>query len=200
MLFMKLLVIMILTIAIVKSQYNTIEKVINPMKPIDLECLDLIKGNNNDSLNISSSRFEKCNVFKCFEERFPCGKTYWIMNWGFKYCVRYSNSEFIKKFTQKGKLLLDHLTECLPKFLEKYYKSTRALNCDRLSTLAFKAQGKCYMEKLELFCVAFPENKDLFIKVLDQNDFLNFDSISMISKVADKCNPKLDLASFIFGG
>ena len=94
--------------------------------------------------------------------------------------------------------MLEYLKECLPKFLGKHYKSNKSMNCNRLSLLAFKAQGKCYSDILEIFCVAFPENKDLFIKVLDKSDFLNFDSINMISKVADKCNPKLDLSSFIF--
>ena len=95
--------------------------------------------------------------------------------------------------------MLEHLNRCLPKFLEKHYKSTKPIGCERLSSLALNAQGKCYMENLKLFCTGFPENKDQFIKVLDQSDFLNFESISMISRVADKCNPKLDLASFIFG-
>ena len=98
----------------------------------------------------------------------------------------------------KGKLMLDHLNKCLPRFLEKNYKSSKALNCNKLGTTAFKAQGRCYLEILDIFCTAFPENKELLVKVLDRGDFLNLDSINMISKVADKCNPKLDLTSFMF--
>jgi hypothetical protein len=122
------------------------------------------------------------------------------MNWGYKYCRRYADPEFTSKFTSRGKTLLAHINKCLPRHLEKFYKSKKSVNCKRLYSQAFDAQHKCYAEQQKDFCVAFPENKDLFVKVLDQSDFLNFDSISMIRKSVEKCEPKINLSDLLTSG
>ena len=168
------------------------EKIVQATKPLDEKCLELIKSKNTSTLN-------RCHFFKCFEERFPCGNHFWIMNWGYKYCRRYADPEFSSKFTKTGKKLLSHINKCLPKSLEKYYKTKKAIHCKRLTTQAFEAQGKCYQEVQKDFCVGFPENKDLFTKVLDQQDFFNMESISMIRATAEKCRPKIDLQALMFG-
>ena len=155
------------------------EKTAKIKKNVDQSCLDLLHSANVTQLN-------RCEFFKCFEDRFPCGKQYWIMNWGYKYCRRYANSEFTAKFNEDGKKLLEHVNKCLPKHFEKFYKSKRSLRCKKLSQDAFEAQGRCYQEVQSLFCKAFPENKELFIQVLDNHDFVNLDSISMIRKTADR--------------
>ena len=168
------------------------DKVAKAKKGVDKACLDLLTAPN-------ITYMQRCEFFKCFEERFQCGNKYWIINWGYKYCRRYADQTFIDKFTEDGKKLLEHVNKCLPKNFEKFYKSKRSLRCKKLSQDAFLAQGKCYQEAQELFCKAFPENKELFIKVLDQSDFINLDSISMIRKTAEKCNPKIDFFSLMSG-
>jgi hypothetical protein len=167
------------------------EKSVNAKKPIDKKCLDLLSSTN-------ITKIERCEFFKCFEERFPCGNKYWIMNWGYKYCRRYADPEFVAKFTESGKVLLEHVNKCLPKHLERFYKAKKLLRCKKLNQDAFDVQGKCYQDAQKLFCKAFPDNKDLFMKVLDPADVMNMDSVNMIRKTADKCQPKIDLMSLIF--
>ena len=167
------------------------QKVVKPQTPVNQTCLSMIeKGNTNTML-------DTCEFFKCFEARFPCGDEYWISNWGYKYCRRYADPAFYARFNDNGKKLLKHVNRCLPLTLAKHY-SRKSHNCKRLQTEAFKAQGECYSKVQKLFCVAFPQNQNLFTEVLDQSDFFNMESISMIRKVGDKCTPKLDLTKMIF--
>jgi hypothetical protein len=169
---------------------NLADKTVKARKEIDDKCLGLLSAKN-------ITQVERCEFFKCFEDRYPCGTRYWIMNWGYKYCRRYADQTFVNKFTPEGKKLLEHVNKCLPSHFEKMYKSKRPLRCKKLSQDAFNAQGKCYQSVQSLFCKAFPANKDLFIQVLDQSDFINMDSITMIKKTADKCNPKIDFSSLL---
>lgn len=164
---------------------NLPEKSVSPKKDVDKQCLQLLRSKNSTQIN-------RCEFFKCFEDRFPCGNKYWVMNWGYKYCRRYADPEFIEKFTDIGKKLLEHVNKCLPKHFEKFYRSKRMVRCKKLNQEAFEAQGKCYTEIQNDFCKAFVDNKDLFIKVLDYNDLMNLESISMIRKATEKCNPKID--------
>jgi hypothetical protein len=115
----------------------------------------------------------------------------------YKYCRRYASQQFIDKFTPEGKQLLSYINKCLPSKLEKSYKSKRPIRCKLLSSEMFKAQGDCYSEIKSIFCKAFPDNKKLFLNVLDQSDLLNMDSFSMIKDVIDKCEPKVDLFSMV---
>ena len=119
------------------------------------------------------------------------------MNKRYKYCRRYAAQEFIDKFTLEGKQLLTYINKCLPGKLEKYYKSKRPVRCKLLSSEMFKSQGACYSEIKSTFCKAFPNNKRLFLNVLDQSDLLNMDSFSMIKDVLDKCEPKVDFFSML---
>lgn len=185
------LIMFISAINVVTSQI-LMDKTVIAKHPINNTCIEILRGKN-------MTLMQRCEFFKCFEERFPCGNKFWIMNWGYKYCRRYADPEFTSKFTDRGKVLLEHINKCLPKQLEKFYKTKKSLNCKRLYNQAFEVQHKCYAEKQKDFCVAFPENKELFIKVLDQSDFLNFDSISMIKKSVEKCEPKINLSDMFMG-
>ena len=167
------------------------EKTVSSKKPLDKKCLEYLSANSN------VTQLERCEFFKCFEERFPCGNKYWIMNWGYKYCTRYADQEFIDKFTAVGKQMLAHVNKCLPKAFQKFYKSKKPIKCKKLNQEAFDAQGKCYVEVQDMFCVAFPENMNLFMNVLDTKDLLNFDSLKMIRETAEKCDPKIDLMSLV---
>lgn len=165
------------------------ERKLAPRKEINQTCLNLLH-------NVNATLMERCEFFKCFEDRFPCGKDYWIMNWGYKYCRRYADPKFIANFTQTGKELLDSVNRCLPKKFEKFYRKTQC-RCRRLFNEAFDEQSKCYIEIKEKFCKGFSENKILFVKVLDYADLMTPDAISMIKKAASGCKPKIDLLSIL---
>jgi hypothetical protein len=165
---------------------NENDKIVRPKAKIESKCLDLL-------LNTNKTQLERCEFFKCFEERFPCGTKYWVLNWGYKYCRRYANKQFTDKFSQEGKQMLTHLNKCLPSKLEKLYKSKRPVRCQNLSDNMFGVQANCYEEILPTFCKAFPDNKNLLMNIMDQSDMMNMNSFSMIKKLGDKCVPKLDL-------
>lgn len=147
----------------------------------------------------NSSALERCDFFKCFEKRIPCGKDFWIMNWGHKYCTRYANPNFIREFTNSGKKFLNFVNKCLPRALKKLYKiKADQVSCKALSRAAFQAQANCYQHLNSNFCKGFVENKSLFIKVLDKSDFFNMDSISVITNSTKKCHPKINMLSLLF--
>ena len=89
-------------ICVIKANAQFSDKIISSNSSIDSQCIDLIKG-----VRKNITRLESCDVYKCFEERFPCGNKYWIMNWGYKYCIRYGDQDYINKFTEKGSLILN---------------------------------------------------------------------------------------------
>jgi hypothetical protein len=141
---------------------------------------------------------DRCEFFKCFEERIPCGNNYWIMNWGYKYCIRYADPNFVQKFTKSGKKFLKYLNKCLPHALKKLYKSEKKqISCSSISKQAFKAQSQCYQNVESNFCKAFTENKSLFIKVLDKADMFNMDSLAVIKSATNECKPKINLVSLM---
>ena len=57
------------------ESFNENEKTIRPKSNVEQRCLDLLTIKNK-------TQIERCEFFKCFEERFPCGNKYWVMNWG----------------------------------------------------------------------------------------------------------------------
>jgi hypothetical protein len=182
---------LLLSLALVNGMMNSLkEKTVFAKRPIDQQCI-------KDLLNTNKTLMERCEFFKCFEERFPCGEDYWILNWGYKYCRRYADPEFTDKFTANGRAILQHINKCLPNSLKKFYMAKRSIKCKKLNQEAFEAQGKCYSQVQKEFCVGFPENKDHFMNVLDQKDFINMESIKMIRDTADKCEPKIDLYSLM---
>lgn len=184
--FISIALFVLLSQMFVDCSANENDKIVRPKAKIESKCLDLL-------LNTNKTQLERCEFFKCFEERFPCGTKYWVLNWGYKYCRRYANKQFTDKFTTEGKQMLTHLNKCLPSKLEKLYKSKRPVRCQNLSDNMFGVQANCYEEILPTFCKAFPDNKNLLMNIMDQSDMMNMNSFSMIKKLGDKCVPKLDL-------
>ncbi len=131
------------------------------------------------------------------QDRFPCGKDYWILNWGFKYCKKFSNELFSKSFTQNGTKVIDHINKCLPNSIKKLYVKNRALNCKTLHDNAFKFQQKCYEMIQNDFCIGFSENKRNFLKIIDNRDLSNLASILMMKNIISKCNPPIDFMGLL---
>ncbi len=120
------------------------------------------------------------------------------MNWGYKYCLRYADPNFVKKFTNSGKKFLKYTNKCLPHALKQIYKSEEVhISCSGISNQAFKAQSECYKNVKSNFCKAFTENKSLFVKILDKKDMFNTDSLAVIQSAASQCRPKISLISLL---
>lgn len=188
---LRFLIVIILALSFVTSQKIN-EKTVRPSAPVNKTCIQILRRN--------SSLAEKCEFFKCFEKRFPCGLNYYAMNWAHKYCLKHSDSEFYNKLTQTGQFVADQLNICLPQSFEKIYKQRRSLNCKKFYEHAFKLQTQCYKDIQQKFCEGFAENKNTFLRVIDQNDLMNSLLLNMMQTVVEPCEPKIDLMSIFFQG
>jgi hypothetical protein len=163
-------------------------RVVRPRGPVNQTCLNYLNNNNKQE-----NYLEKCNFMKCFEKRFSCGPNYWIINWGYKYCVKYADEEFRAKITSKGIEMFNEMNVCMAKKLESYYVSDKALNCKNLYRMAFKFQTQCYIDMGENFCEGFRENGSEMMKIIDKRDILNGYSMRMIKKATSICKPDINL-------
>lgn len=184
------LIVMILNFVALSNTFDLSEKVVRPKTTINGTCLNLIHSNVTTA--------ERCEFFKCFEERFPCGENYYISNWAYKYCKKYTNEKFLNRITQSGKNMVDYLNKCLPNKLELLYKSKRALKCRYFYQIGFNFQYNCYKEIQDVFCMGFNENKFEFLKEFDKNDLTNSHMAIIMLKLTERCNPPIDLYSIIF--
>jgi hypothetical protein len=119
------------------------------------------------------------------------------MNWGAKYCQKYMVPQFNDALDSDGKVLVNRLNACLRKNLNKYYMGSKSIRCKRLYDEAFEIQAKCYEENIDNFCKGFSQNISLFMQSIEITDFMNFHLVKMIRNLATKCDPPIDLMSFV---
>jgi len=146
------------------------------------------KSINKTCLNFGHAH--DCRFYSCFEERFPCGSTYWMLKWGYKYCVRMKNSSV--NFDKIGQEFLEQISLCLTnKLIQQRYYTLKNINCERLRTAGQKIVHDCYMTNAKLFCNAFHEkNRDCFMQLIDNEDRSDLTIIRTLSSVGQKCTPK----------
>lgn len=155
--------------------------VIQAIKPINQTCLNF-------------SHAHDCRFYSCFEERFPCGPTYWMSKWGEKYCKRMKN--YSSKFDKIGQELLEKISSCLTKkLIQQRYYTLNKINCELLRLAGQKIVHDCYMINAKLFCQAFHEkNRDCFMQLIDNEDRHDFTIIRTLASVGQKCTPKKRLS------
>ena len=186
MLFNTLLVVVVLTIASCNGELP--EKILNATQPFNQTCLDIVKSPNTQS---------RCELYNCFEDRFPCGPEYWILRWGLRYCNKYSDPSVMKSFTIEAKRFL-HLTNmCVSSQLEKIYKTSKPLKCATFYSKAFTMQSKCYAENQDLFCKMLPLNLAALNQITDMEDYMDPNFMEMFQGALAGCNPPIDLASLM---
>ncbi len=179
--FLLLLVLFVIAISDVLT-FRLLEKAVRPVGPINEKCIHT----------------EGCEFFECFEKRFPCGRDYWMMKWGLKYCAKYANPAIYNSFTADGRNMLNFTMACQKKFVEKQYRSERPMRCKRFYEQAFEGQGKCYAEMGDTFCKVFPKNKNQFMKTMDRDDYMNSYFMTMVKNTLGKCSPPIDLFVLMF--
>lgn len=143
---------------------------------------------NQTCLNFG--RASDCRFYTCFEERFPCGPTYWTMKWGYKYCERMQQS--LSLFDRNGQELIKRLSSCLiKKALKQRFYKLNAINCDALRTAGQRMVNECYMQNAKLFCDAYEgKNRDCFFQLTDSEDRHDLNVIRMLTSVGQRCTPK----------
>lgn len=134
-----------------------------------------------------------CRFYSCFEERFPCGSSYWISNWGYKYCTRMKKS--LPNFDPTGQELLEKISICLTdKLLQQRFYHFKTINCEQLRLAGQKIVRDCYMTHAKLFCNAFKaRNRDCFLQLMDEDDRNDLSIIRTLTSVGQKCTPKKKL-------
>ena len=182
-------IVALLAIVLIAHEAFGDDKLIIEMKKLDQNCLDLLANTTHEP--------SRCEFYKCFEERFPCGAGGYIMAIGHKYCTKYH--PHLSEFTQSGVDLINHMVECLPRCLaEKVYSKRRSIRCRSMRKEAYSLQEKCYMEKIELFCTGMRENRKAFGRSMDITDVLNGEAIGMMKRLSEKCGEKGDILSLAF--
>lgn len=131
-----------------------------------------------------------CRFYSCFEERFPCGPTYWVLKWGQKYCLRMQKS--LVNFDKTGQQLIEQISSCLTdKLVKQRYYTLNSVNCDQLRLAGQRIVHECYNANAKLFCNAFQgKNRDCFSQLIDSEDQNDFTIIRTLSSVGQKCTPK----------
>jgi hypothetical protein len=150
------------------------------------------KSINQTCLNFGHAH--DCRFYSCFEERFPCGSTYWMLKWGYKYCTRMKNS--LLYFDKNGQEFLKQISLCLTnKLIQKRYYTFKNINCEELRSAGQRIVHDCYMTNAKLFCNAFKDkNRDCFMQLIDNEDRQDFTVIRTLSSVGEKCTPKRKLS------
>jgi hypothetical protein len=136
-----------------------------------------------------------CRFYSCFEERFPCGSTYWMLKWGYKYCTRMQKS--LLNFDKNGQELIQKISTCLTNRLMKHgYYRLKKINCEELRSAGRTIVHECYMTNAKIFCNAFHgKNLDCFFELIDNEDRHDVTVIRTLASVGQKCTPKKRLAN-----
>ena len=139
---------------------------------------------------INYGQTNDCQFYSCFEERFPCGSSYWMLKWGQKYCLRIKNSRI--NFDRTGQLLIEQISACITdKLVKQRYYTMNQINCEQLRLAGQRIVHECYMNNAKLFCNAFQgKNRDCFAELIDHDDQNDLSIIRTLSSVGQKCQPK----------
>jgi hypothetical protein len=171
--------------------YFTLFVVLFLMRFSESRLIQAIKPMNQTCLNFG--HVHDCRFYSCFEERFPCGSTYWILKWGYKYCTRMKKSS--GNFDQIGQDLLKQISKCLTdKLIQQRFYTLKTVNCEQLRSAGQRIVHDCYMTNAKLFCNAFKDkNRDCFMQLIDNEDRHDLTMIRTLSSVGQKCTPKKKL-------
>jgi hypothetical protein len=143
---------------------------------------------NRTCLNLGHAH--DCRFYSCFEERFPCGSTFWMFNWGQKYCQRTQQARL--HFDKTGQQLIEQISACVTDALIKQrFYTLNNINCEQLRVAGQRVVHECYMAHAKLFCSAFQgKNRDCFNQLIDNDDQHDLSMMRTLSSVGQKCTPK----------
>ena len=162
-------------------------QLVQAMTPVNQTCLKY--GHAQD-----------CRFYSCFEERFPCGSNHWIMNWGYKYCVRIKKS--LRNFDQNGQDFIQQVNTCLlQKLIQQRYYTMKTINCEQLRSAGQKIVRDCHVIHAKLFCSAFKtRNRDCFMQLMDEEDRQDLSILRTLANIGQQCTPKIRLTDMRSSG
>ena len=121
-----------------------------------------------------------CNYYRTVEEDYACGAEGYPLNFGYRLCQKYLESE--SKITPRLKNWFPKVRFCLQNFIETERGGIR--DCDELHHRAIASHIPCYQDTG--FC-SLPMSDQLLILKITHKDILNMDILSMGLKIQVKC-------------
>ncbi|TGZ85428.1 hypothetical protein EX30DRAFT_23440 [Ascodesmis nigricans] len=92
----------------------------------------------------SKPQANTCTFYtKCLEPAFKCGKNGYPLNYGLKYCKKFSSAK--KKFSPRGKAWVTKTMLCLQNKLVNDVKKPK-IGCSKLRSKAFATHPECYVK------------------------------------------------------
>lgn len=100
-----------------------------------------------------------CTFYDSLEVSFVCGKRGYALNYGKKFCEKFSKETY--KFSKEGQIWLDNTMLCLQQNL---YDLNPNLSCKALRKKAFDSHIPCYLDNG--YCDLDTEDKKLVVKTV----------------------------------
>ena len=140
---------------------------------------------NENSFCISMANRGDCEFYTCFENRRRCGSSGYMLQYGRRYCNKFS--EHYDKFTEAGKQWLVCARQCLTNALTDSYLSNvpAGYECDRVRSLAFRTNVDCYINCG--FCDIWSTNKRALFRVYRLWDFVQHRAHVQATSVVYRC-------------
>ncbi|XP_025088642.1 uncharacterized protein LOC112560798 [Pomacea canaliculata] len=157
------------------------------------------KGKPVDSQCVAHGEAGRCDFYKCFEDRLPCGEQGYMIKYGQPYCARFER--VYTAFSPQGQDFINGTSQCLTRGLLHLYR-TDTVDCHRLSHDAFDLISSCY--SANGFCDVVKENAAVFADVFQARHLFMHGALKIwkeIMEIIYQCNPDQihKFASFAIG-
>jgi hypothetical protein len=121
-----------------------------------------------------------CEYYSCIEQSKHCGKYGYLMNFGDKYCRKFTSKE--KLLSTKGKIWMSNVRSCLIRKLENVDQD---LSCQKYRKAAIDQHIPCYTESG--YCQLNKKDKNVILKIIS-GSLWKPTLISAAIKVLKYCN------------
>ena len=118
----------------------------------------LFLGAQSDTL-IDNQLYSSCLFYDSLEVKFQCGKKGYPINYGKRFCLKFSNKR--NRLSDEGKEWLDSTRHCLQQSL---YDLDPNLSCKALRKKAFDSHIPCYLDNG--YCGLDKKDRKLVIKTI----------------------------------
>lgn len=142
---------------------------------------------DEDPQCVNKGKNGSCDFYSCFDQRTNCGEQGYALNYGHKYCTRFS--QYKDQFTSDGQNMIDCVRKCLTNALLAPYRSNNQAGlpqvCQDIQNTAFNSHVKCYYDCN--FCDVWSHNKLALNTVYQYKDFFSRQALKQVKDVAVKC-------------
>ncbi|CAD6184216.1 unnamed protein product [Caenorhabditis auriculariae] len=124
-----------------------------------------------------------CKDYLDLEERLGCGEDGYLMHYGYKNCLIFTNEDVRKKFSDVGRTFVDCCRNCLMADIHKITEKER--DCEKIRVAAFKSHVTCYLQCD--FCEVCRSQKLSLLGSYDWRDFFSVLAAKQIVSIVRAC-------------